>query len=90
MYRNGGAAGLGLIRAWRFGGNGRQGQRYGARAAAQNGRRYSLLFALEHPHPWADLVGWAALLENAGYPIIQAAVLFVTDGLFVVHTHFSQ
>lgn len=53
------------------------------------GAGHGLLFAQQHPHPLADLVGWPALLENAGHPIIQAAVLFAADYLFVVHAHSS-
>ena len=88
QHRHGGAVGSGLKRVWHVGSDGRQSQFRGARmAAAQDGARHSLLFALEHPHPLADLVGWSALLQDAGHPIIQAAVLFAADGLLATHVH---
>ena len=56
-------------------------------ATAQDGAGHGLLFALEHPHPLADLVGWPALLQDAGHPVIQAAVFLAADGLFATHVH---
>lgn len=55
-------------------------------AEGAGGAGYGLLFTLEHPHPLADLLGWPALLENVGHPVIQAALLFSADGVHV-HTH---
>lgn len=55
--------------------------------AAQDGAGHGLLFALEHPHPLADFLGWPALLQDAGHPIIQAAVLFAADDLPAAHVH---
>lgn len=90
QHRHGGAGGSGLIRSRHLGGDGRQCQQCWARVpSAQDGAGHGLLYALEHPHPLTDLVSWPALLENAGHPIIQAAVLFAADGLCVVHTHSS-
>lgn len=48
---------------------------------AQDGADHGLLFALQHGHPLADFVGGPALLQDAGHPITQAAVLFPADGL---------
>lgn len=88
QHRHGGAVGSGLKRVRYLGGDGWQGQRCWARVpAAQDGAGHGLLFALEHPHPLADFLGWPALLQDAGHPIIQAAVLFPADGLFAVHVH---
>ena len=87
-HRNGGAVSSGLKRVRHLGSDGRQGQRCWARvAAAQDGAGHCLLFSLEQPHPLADLAGWPTLLQNAGHPIIQAAVLFPADGLLAVHVH---
>lgn len=81
-YRYSVAVWLGLKRVRHLGGDGRQSQLCGARvSAAQDCAGHGLLFALEHPHPLADLVGWPVLLQDAGHPIIQAAVFLAADGL---------
>lgn len=65
---------------------------HGGGARPRYGAGHRLLFALEYPHPLADLFGWPALLQDAGHPIIQAAVFLEAYGLLAVHVyiHSSQ
>lgn len=72
--------GLKLVR--HFGDGGRQSQQCGVwMTATQDGASHGLLLPLQHRHPLADFLGRPALLEDAGHPIFQAAILGTADCL---------